>query len=281
MSEWFAKGRSIDSVDIRDRAVQYGDGLFETIAIRDGQPRFWPLHIKRLQLGCHRLGIAAPDEAELAADLDAALHQCAFDTTHCAAKIVVTAGTGQRGYRRSGGAGPSVWIGVFRAQKIPASAYKDGIDVRLCHLRLAKQPQLAGLKTLNRLEQVMACAEWDDSNIFEGLMLDPDDRLICGTMSNVFIVTANSLKTPAITRCGVAGIMRQHLLAIIADAGIDCEVADISVGESLAADEMFLTNSQFGVLPVRRCGQHTWSQHVVSRQIMALAAQNDVPECRI
>ena len=253
MSEWFAKGRSIDSVDIRDRAVQYGDGLFETIAIRDGQARFWPLHIKRLQLGCHRLGIAAPDEAELAADLDAALHQCAFDTTHCAAKIVVTAGTGQRGYRRSGGAGPSVWIGVFRAQKIPASAYKDGIDVRLCHLRLAKQPQLAGLKTLNRLEQVMACAEWDDSNIFEGLMLDPDDRLICGTMSNVFIVTANSLKTPAIT----------------------------SVGESLAADEMFLTNSQFGVLPVRRCGQHTWSQHAVSRRIMALAAQNDVPECRI
>ncbi len=112
-------------------------------------------------------------------------------------------------------------------------------------------------------------------------MLDPDDRLICGTMSNVFIVTANSLKTPAITRCGVAGIMRRHLLAIIADAGIDCEVADINVDESLAADEMFLTNSQFGVLPVRRCGQHAWSQHAVSRRIMALAAQNNVPECRI
>lgn len=281
MSEWFANGQSIDTVDIRDRAVQYGDGLFETIAIRNGRPRFWPLHIERLQLGCHRLGIDAPDDAGLAADLDTALRRCAIDTTHCAAKIIVTAGPGQRGYRRSGVAEASVWVGIFDSRKIPASAYKDGIDVRLCHLRLAEQPQLAGLKSLNRLEQVMASAEWDDRNIFEGLMLDSGDRLICGTMSNVFIVTANSLKTPAITRCGVAGIMRRHLLAIIGDAGIDCEVADISVDESWAADEIFLTNSQFGVLPVRRCGRHAWSQYTVSRRIMALAAQNSVPECRI
>ncbi len=281
MSEWFANGQAIDSVDIRDRAVQYGDGLFETIAIRDRRPRFWPLHIERRQLGCHRLGISAPNDAELAADLDAALGQCAIDTTHCAAKVVVTAGPGQRGYRRSGPAKASVWVGIFDSRKIPASAYKDGIDVRLCHLRLAEQPQLAGLKTLNRLEQVMASAEWDDKNIFEGLMLDSADRLICGTMSNVFIVTAKTLKTPAITRCGVAGIMRRHLLAISAVAGIDCEVADISIDESWAADEMFLVNSQFGVLPVRRCGQHSWSQYAVSRRIMALAAQNSVPECRI
>ncbi len=281
MSEWFANGQAIDTVDIRDRAVQYGDGLFETIAIRDGRPRFWPLHIERLQLGCHRLGISAPDDAELAADLDTALGQCAIDTTHCAAKVVVSAGPGQRGYRRSGAAEASVWVGIFDSRKIPASAYKDGIDVRLCHLRLAEQPQLAGLKTLNRLEQVMASAEWDNRDIFEGLMLDSADRLICGTMSNVFIVTAKTLKTPAITRCGVAGIMRRHLLAISAVAGIHCEVADISVDESWAADEMFLVNSQFGVLPVRRCGQHSWSQYAVSRRIMALAAQNSVPECRI
>ena len=281
MSEWFANGQSIDTVDIRDRAVQYGDGLFETIAIRDRLPRFWPLHVARLQLGCHRLGITAADDAELAADLDKALHQCTIDTTHCTAKIVVTAGSGQRGYRRPGAAKASVWVGVFDSRRIPASTYKDGIDARLCHLRLAEQPQLAGLKTLNRLEQVMACAEWDDADIFEGLMLDAADRLICGTMSNVFIVSANALKTPAITRCGVAGIMRQHLLAIIADAGIDCEVADISVDEALAADEIFLTNSQFGVLPVRRCGQYAWSKYPVSRRIMELAAQNSVPECRI
>ncbi len=166
MSEWFANGQSIDAVDIRDRAVQYGDGLFETIAIRDGRPRFWPLHIERLQLGCQRLGITAPDDAELAADLDTALRQCAIDTRHCAAKIVVTAGSGQRGYRRSGAAKPGVWVGIFNSRKIPASAYKNGIDVRLCHLRLAEQPQLAGLKTLNRLEQVMASAECDDRNIF-------------------------------------------------------------------------------------------------------------------
>ncbi len=281
MSEWFANRQSIDTVNIQDRAVQYGDGLFETIAIRNGRPRFWPLHIDRLQLGCRRLGIRAADDAVLAADLDAALQQCAIDTRHCTAKIIVTAGVGQRGFCRSGGAKASIWVGVFESRTMPASAYEDGIDVRLCHVRLAEQPLLAGLKTLNRLEQVMACAEWDDTSIFEGLMLDSADRLICGTMSNVFIVSANSLKTPAITRCGVAGIMRRHLLAITADAGIDCEVADITIDEAFAAEEIFLSNSQFGILPVRRCEQHAWSQCAVSRQIMALAAENSVPECRI
>jgi 4-amino-4-deoxychorismate lyase len=141
------------------------------------------------------------------------------------------------------------------------------------------QPQLAGIKSLNRLEQVLACAEWDDSDIFEGLMLDTDKRLICGTMSNVFIATQSTLVTPAITRCGVAGIMRSHVIRLLQDDGVDCVVRDIEKDELPGADEVFLTNSQFGILPLRRCADLHWSVGAITRRAQELAAVNGVPEC--
>jgi 4-amino-4-deoxychorismate lyase len=139
---------------------------------------------------------------------------------------------------------------------------------------------LAGLKTLNRLEQVLARTEWNVGRILEGLMLDTGGRLICGTMSNVFIATESALVTPAITRCGVSGIMRGQVISLLQAAGIDCAVRDISTDELFGADEVFLTNSQLGVLPVSRCGDHEWSVGACTRQAQALAAAKGVPECR-
>jgi 4-amino-4-deoxychorismate lyase len=142
------------------------------------------------------------------------------------------------------------------------------------------QPLLAGIKSLNRLEQVIARAEWDDENIFEGLMLDTDGRLICGTMSNVFIVKKSAVITPAVTRCGVAGIMRRHLVGLLQkEAGIACEVRDVAADELSAADEVFLTNSQFGVLPVRACTSMQWDIGPVTRRAQTIVAGNGVPEC--
>ena len=151
----------------------------------------------------------------------------------------------------------------------------------LCHNRLALQPGLAGIKSLNRLEQVLARAEWNDASIMEGLMLDTDGRLICGTMSNVFISTGNMIATPALTRCGVAGVMRRHIIAILDKAGTTCEVRDVGVGELYAAEEVFLTNSQFGVLPVRQIDSTKFAPGTVTRDLMQLAASTGVPECSI
>ncbi|MDH3266292.1 MAG: aminotransferase class IV [Gammaproteobacteria bacterium] len=157
------------------------------------------------------------------------------------------------------------------------AAHRDGVRARICNTRLALQPQLAGIKTLNRLEQVLARAEWDHPAIFEGLMRDTGDRLICGTMSNVFIVSAQAIATPAITRCGVTGIMRRHLL-LFDNAGIHCDVRDIRASELSAADEVFVANSQFGVLPVMSCDGRKWPVGDITRQAMMLAGQNDVTE---
>ena len=281
MSKWFVGGKPADSVPADDRGFQYGDGLFETVAIRGGQPRFWDLHYERLHIGCERLGLAIPAERGLYTELHSALAESDIDTDNAAAKIIVTAGTGPRGYRRPAELRPAIRIGLFESALPGAHAYRKGVAVLLCQTRLAIQPQLAGIKSLNRLEQVLARREWRDPSIMEGLMLDTDDRLICGTMSNVFICSKDSIATPALSRCGVAGVMRRHVIATLAGQGVDCVVRDIALEELYAADEVFLTNSQFGVLPVRQVNGKDTIVGAVTRNVLQLAAAGGVTECSL
>ena len=278
MTEWFRDGRAGNTVSADDRGVHYGDGLFETIAIRDGAPRLWNYHVERLQSGAAGLGLAVPAAATLRVSLQAALDQAQADRNRCVAKILFTAGEGPRGYRRAGAAPTTLLTGIAEARRLPDSCYRDGVDLRLCDTRLAAQPQLAGMKTLNRLEQVMARNEWSDDSAFEGLTLDTDGRLICGTMSNVFIITGQALVTPAISRCGVSGVMRRHLLALLDSAGIECHVRDVDADELWAADAAFISNSQFGVLPARRCGTHSWQPNETFRRIAGLIRESGIVE---
>ncbi|MGI9222223.1 MAG: aminodeoxychorismate lyase [Woeseiaceae bacterium] len=261
-----------------DRAAAYGDGVFETIAIRGGQARYWNAHLERLQTACLRLGLQCPSPDKLAALLTSELNGNSGVTEFATARLVVSAAPGPRGYRRKANAGTAASCHIYASQPVDQRLVRDGVEVRMCTLRLAIQPALAGMKTLNRLEQILARAEWDEADVFEGLTLDTDGRLICGTMSNVFIVSESRLCTPGITRCGVAGIMRARVMQRLRDAGVTCNVRDIAVDELRAASEIFLTNSQFGVLPVRRIDELEFEVGAITRQVQTLMAADGVPE---
>ena len=281
MSEWFFDGTEIGAFPIDDRGAQYGDGLFETVAIRQGKPRFWQAHCARLLTGCRRLNIHPPDVAVLHNELLAALDASGLNQDRAIAKIIVTAGIGPRGYARPGKVEERVYIGIFEAPTRCDANYRNGVVTRICDFRLALQPALAGIKSLGRLEQVLARAEWKDSSIAEGLMLDTEDRLICGTMSNVFVVIGQSIATPATTRCGVAGVMRAELVGALAVEGISCEQRDIDASELASSDELFLTNSQFGIWPVRQVDSRVLGVGPVTIAAMKIAAQHGVAECKL
>ena len=280
MSNWFIDGEPRTALPVDDRAVQYGDGLFETIAVRHGSLRFWDLHFERLATGCARLGLAAPQQRELREQVQQALSHSLTGLDYATAKLILTAGRSERGYRRAASPAVTTVIGLFPARPRPAAAYRDGVEVTICQTRLAQQPQLAGIKTLNRLEQVLAQGEWQDENIVEGLMLDTDGRLICGTMSNVFLLRDNKVVAPAITRCGVAGIMRRKIIETLEAHAIAYEVRDIDSNELAGADGVFLSNSQFGLLPVSRCGNNAWRIPDLTRNIMRHMANAGVAECK-
>ncbi len=281
MSQWFRNGKRIESLAIDDRAVQYGDGLFETIAIRQGKARLFDLHMRRLARGCERLGIAMPDEVTLQQDLADAIEKSRELAAYCVAKIIVSSGTGQRGYGRSMPVSPVVLIGVFPARPVAASAYRNGVDTILCESRLATGSPTAGLKTLNRIEQVLGRSECLAAGTFEGLMLDAGERLICGTMSNVFIVAGQRVMTPELRRCGVEGVMRQLAIDSLRSDGVRVEERDISIDDCKGAEELFLTNSQFGALPVSQLGDVAWKTGEMTRRLLRLLARNGIAECAV
>ena len=279
MNTWYCDGEPSESLSIDDRAIQYGDGLFETIAIRAGEPRLWPLHLERLRHGCERLGIAMPAEAVLRANLQQAVHESGIDSDYALAKIIVTAGSGPRGYQRTDAGKSRVLTAAYAVQRPAPAGYREGVVVVRCATTLAEQAALAGIKTLNRLEQVLARNEWQDSEIFDGLMCDTAERLICGTMSNVFVVHDHSIITPALGRCGVAGVMRRHILDTLQADAMTAHEDDIHWDDAMSADEMFLSNSQFGVLPVRQCGKRRWAVGPVTRELMKRVAKSGIEEC--
>jgi 4-amino-4-deoxychorismate lyase len=281
MDNWFSKGQAIGHVSISDRGFQYGDGLFETVAMRNGEPRLWQYHIDRLTRGCQILGIKMPSDEELSEGLFQALQNADVPMTRAGVKIIVSAGPGLRGYAREIATSPTVLFRAFLSEPLKPEFYKAGIDTVICKTRLASGSATAGLKTLNRLEQVLARSEFTTTDVFEGLTLDAEDNIICGTMSNVFFVSDNSISTPAMDRCGVEGVMRRHVIETLGSKGISVTIEPHPINKLECSDEVFLSNSQFGVLPVKSCTDVKWPVGEVTHELMAMLADSAVPECRL
>lgn len=236
-----------------DRGLEFGDGLFETIAVVAGRARLLERHLARLATGCERLGIAAPS-ADCQRELEAAAARPGVGVL----KLIVTRGAGGTGYRADPACPSRRWLAALPSRLRPVSHASTGVRVQWCETRLAIQPLLAGLKHLNRLEQVLARRELADSGIAEGLMRDVDGRLVGGTMSNLFAVIDGQLITPSLARAGVAGVMRGALIAAFRAQGTSVVERDVDPAELASASELFLSNALIGVWPIRSLGALAW-----------------------
>lgn len=264
MLSW-VDGQPAEQLSLLDRGLAYGDGLFETIAVRRGRPRLLARHLARLGEGRQRLHLPL-DLSVIEAEL---LAFCA-ELGEGVAKLIVTRGDGLRGYAAPAAAQPRRILLGSPAPVYAVENAEQGVRLFPCVTRLAEQPLLAGLKHLNRLEQVLARSEWQDPAYAEGLMCDTSARVIEGVFSNLFLVRDGVLLTADLSRCGVAGVMRAELLQQAAAQGIALQVRDISRDELLAADEVFLCNSLYGIWPVRELQGHDWPVGPLTRKLQAL-----------
>lgn len=238
-------GVEAESGWLNERAFEFGDGLFETIAVIGGKPCLWNAHMARLAEGCRRLRLPLPDFSCLAREC---LDLC---TGHAQAvvKIFWTAGQSERGYGRPERLEPKR---ILRRSAWVRSAAARPWMVRECAHRLGENPALAGIKHLNRLEQVIARSEWTDPSIDEGLMLGLDGRVVCGTMSNLFVQHGDHLATPAVDGAGIAGTVRDLVLRVSEHTGHPVRVAALTPERVHAADAIYMTNSLVGVARVGR-----------------------------
>jgi len=267
----FVNGVPDSRIALTDRGFQYGDGTFTTLPVIRGQPVLLERHIARLERDCARLSISFPDVLVLMSEIETICRQ----SSDSVLKIMLTRGSGGRGYRPPL---PGVTTRVLTSHPLPdyPEAYRQtGIRLGGSAIKLAINPVLAGIKHMNRLEQVLARSACSDPDIQEILMLDRDDYVVEACMSNIFTVRDNLLQTPLLDRCGVSGVMRAHVIDIAQAMGLRVEETRMRLESIQQAEEVFLTNSLFPIWPVRRFESRRYNAWPVTRLLL-----DSMPEWR-
>jgi 4-amino-4-deoxychorismate lyase len=246
MNNILVNGSEQSSVDVRDRGFQYGDGIFETIAYKNGQLQLWDEHMQRMQQSAERLSIPMADKSLWLEDI-----KKLNLSDDAIIKLTLTRGVSGRGYAY-GINGVTSRISAVYSWPEYAESNSLGVTACICETPVSVNSALAGIKHLNRLDNVLARNEWSDIHITEGFMLDHNRHVIEGTMSNVFCVLDDELYTPSQEGSGVAGVMRQHVMKLAEQNNISVNVIDISEQNFLHMDSVFITNSLIGIWPVTK-----------------------------
>ncbi len=246
-----------------DRGLMYGDGVFRTMLVQQGRVLHWNRQYHKLHNDCSELNIACPDKALLEADIN----QLLSANTAGVVKIIITRGTGSRGYAPQPEQEVTRIVSISPQPEYPTDFSKQGIQAKYCQMRLGHQPRLAGIKHLNRLENVLAANELSQTDYAEGILLDQSGLVIEGTRSNLFMVKKDILITPDLNQCGVAGVQKDRVMAIARTYDIKVKILPITPELLEQADEIFLVNSIIGLWPVRELAAYNKTAFPLSLQI--------------
>lgn len=244
------------TIDARDRGFTYGDGVFRTFPMRAGTVPLWPRQYAKLAADGAALSLECPSQTILEADLA----KIAAARPDGVIRITLTRGVALRGYAIPSAANMTRVVS-WNAAGATRAVTDGGVHVRWCDFRLSVQPALAGIKHLNRLENVLARSEWNDAGIAEGLLRDVNGDVISGTMSNLFLLRAGELTTPALNGSGIAGVMRDLIIESARAEGVPVHINRVTPEAVRGADAVFLVNSVIGVWPVAALDAMRWSAH--------------------
>lgn len=266
---WLINGEANGTLSPLDRGLAYGDGVFRTLKAHNQRPVWWKDHYAKLAHDCAALKLACPESDLLLNEIRRVTQTC----DDAVVKILLTRGPGARGYAPPN---PALPTRIVMATPLPeAHGIHDGIRVRWCNLQLARQAQLAGIKHLNRLENVLARQEWSDPAIVEGLLCDDTGAVTGGTRSNLFAMRDGCLWTPDLTLSGVAGVTRGRVLSAAKSHGIEVQVGRLEAANILDADEVFLSNSIAGLWRVAVLDQVQWQHATWTEQFRQWIDETD------
>ena len=248
-----------------DRAVQFGDGCFTTAAVCNGQIMMLDAHLQRLQQGCDRLFFTAPDMTLLASEM----WHAASGQVEAVLKVILTPGAGGRGYSRAGCNSPTRIISLAPWPQHYAGLHQQGVHLMTSPITLARNRSLAGIKHLNRLEQVLIRQHLDETGGDEALVLDTSGMVVECCAANLFWRKGDAIYTPSLEHAGVDGIMRRYLMARLAEQGQTCQLINGSREEVLNADEVVICNALMPVLSVRQIDNISFTARSLYQQLLA------------
>jgi len=252
-------GEEQDKISIFSRNMQYGDGLFETCVAMDNQILFWPRHFSRLEIGCEKLNINKIDEGVWLSDIKKAFALSL--KKNCIVKLILSRGNSLRGYGYKDDIKP---VRIVIISEMHQSLINKEFSLEYSTSGYHSNPQLAGIKHCNRLEQILARSNLSCN---EAIMLDEKENVISVTQGNIYFIFGNKLLTPKLDRCGVVGSRRSLILELARSLKMDALESNISINQAQQADEVFISNSVIGIQPVHAIESHKLGQNPLTEKI--------------
>lgn len=247
----FLNGRFVPEeqamVSVFDRSFLYGDGLFETMLVRNGKPFRWAQHLERLRSGAQFLGIRIPFA-------DKELHDFASDLIvqnrfrDALLRLTLSRGMGPRGYSPKGADRTTL---VMSVHPFPPSTREGGAPLWkliIASPRLPAGEPLAHFKTCNKLAQILARAEADREGADEALLRNTDGFVVEGSSSNLFWIEGETVCTPPLASGILAGVTRSVVLELCGQLGLGVEERSITPSQLAGVDGVFLSLSSMGIV---------------------------------
>jgi len=273
-------GRPCDQVATSDRALNYGDGIFTTILVNQGQCQDLTAHIQRLQQGIKLLAITNID-ADVLQALASQLVNIAVDQTTAVLKVLISRGTGARGYSSVGCDTPLIVVSLGQFPKHYLTLRQHGIALGVSTIALGLNPLLAGIKHLNRLEQVLVRQQIDSSDFDDAVVLDCQGYIVETAIANIFWVKDNIVYTPSLDLAGVNGIMRGKVLAWLSTAGYQVKSDRYRLGSIISAEEVFITNCLMTIVRVNSIEEVSFDAHQVFDVLMAKLNETSLKQLKV
>lgn len=245
----WVNGQERTQISVFDRGLSYGDGFFTTALVDQGKWLNAEAHWWRIEQSCIKLALPPIDKDILLTQLQSSFALLgAEQDSLLVLKLVVTRGQGGRGYQPPEQCTPTV---IIQWMESPVDlTLPESMLIRQCQTPLSMNAALAGIKHLNRLDNVLAKAELQASGFDDGLMENALQQVVCSSQANLFLLKDNRLLTPRLTQSGVHGTVRYALAKICADIGYQWQETDISWLQLQQADAIFLSNAIRGIMPV-------------------------------
>lgn len=238
-------------ISIFDRGFLYGDSVYEVLRTAGGHPVDFDRHLDRLARSAGAIALALPAEQAIRRAVAETL--AAAGNPEAYIRIVVTRGAGRIALDLDAAGTPSLIV-ITQPLKMPrAELYTDGAHIAIVAVeRTSRRAVDPAVKSGNYLNSIMALAEAQRLGAYEAIMLGPDGRVAEGSTSNVFAVRGGVLTTPALMTGILAGITRQRVIELARGAGLAAGEGDLYPDDVRGADEVFITSSIRGVMPVRQ-----------------------------
>jgi branched-chain amino acid aminotransferase len=238
------------TVSVLDRGFTYGDGLFETMRSYSGKIFRLECHLDRLLQSARSIFIDLPmTKNEIRSAINASIQINMLSNS--IVRITISRGEQDPGINIDYNAPPTVVIFARPLERIPKKIYKNGVGIKLYKnsgIQIQGIPNQ--IKSCNYLSNILLRERGIKEGFFESILLDHNNNITEGTISNIFIIKNNQLKTPHVNKFVLSGITRQAILDICRENSISFMEDTITEKNMQEADEIFLTNSVIGVLPV-------------------------------